>query len=42
MLTDRAQRIPLHQCDSQRHQPGIDRAVMTVLQSFDIPTEVFE
>ena len=40
MLTDRAQRVPLHQRDSQRRQSGIDRAVMTVLQAFDGLTPV--
>jgi hypothetical protein len=42
MLTDRTQRVTLHQSNSQRRQLLIERAVVTVLQAFDSLTQVFE
>jgi hypothetical protein len=35
VATDRTQRVPLYQCDPKLRQPGIEHAVVTVLQSLD-------
>jgi hypothetical protein len=39
IAVDFPERIPLHQADSERRQPGIQQAVMTVLYALDRKAE---